>query len=263
MAFVTSGSAEIYYEVYQTGDRPWLVFAHGAGGNAAIWWQQAPFFYQWYNVMVFDHRTFGRSTCPPEDFHTKYYAGDLQAILDAEGIGKASLVCQSMGGRTGLWFALKHPERVGALVMSHTIGNIYTEGIRTARLAANTSRPTPQGPFDGWAFAQDFPAKNLAGAHLYNSLSRFNVNVDRERLGYFDPETNITPEMLQDFCIPTLFVTAQKDVVLPPEILRMAAAYVPGCEVVDLGDAGHSSYFEIPEQFNNLVRTFLQKVEEA
>ena len=263
MAFVTSGSAQIYYEVYQTGDRPWLAFAHGAGGNAAIWWQQVPFFYQWYNVMVFDHRTFGRSTCTPEDFDTKHYAGDLQAILDAAGIEQAALVCQSMGGRTGLWFALNHPERVRALVMSHTIGNIYTEEIRAARLAANATRPTPQGPFDHWAFAQDFPAKNPAGAHLYNSLSRFNVHVDRDRLGYFNPETNITPEMLKDFRIPTLFVTGQKDVVLPPAIVHMAAACVPGCELVDLRDVGHSSYFEMPEQFNNLVRTFLQKVEKA
>lgn len=211
--------------------------------------------------MVFDHRTFGRSTCPPDAFHTKYYAGDLQAILDAEGIDKASLVCQSMGGRTGLWFALKHPDRADALVMSHTIGNIYTESIRTARLAANDARPEPQGPFDGWAYAQDFPAKNLAGAHLYNSISRFNVNVDRSRLGYFDPETNITPKALQDFRIPTLFVTAQHDVILPPDIVHMAAAVVPGGEVVDLGDAGHSSYFEIPDRFNKLVRDFLLKVE--
>jgi pimeloyl-ACP methyl ester carboxylesterase len=36
---------------------------------------------------------------------------------------------------------------------------------------------------------------------------------------------------------------------------------VPGCEVVDLGDAGHSSYFEIPHQFNDVVQAFLKKVE--
>jgi pimeloyl-ACP methyl ester carboxylesterase len=74
---------------------------------------------------------------------------------------------------------------------------------------------------------------------------------------------NITAEALQNFRIPTLFVTAQKDVILPPDIVHMAAALVPGCDVIDLGDAGHSSYFEIPERFNDVVRTFLINAENA
>jgi 3-oxoadipate enol-lactonase len=259
MAYVTSGSATIYYECYQNGERPWLVFAHGAGGNATIWWQQIPFFYEWYNIVTFDHRTFARSTCPPDDFHSKYFAGDLQAILDQEKIDRASLVCQSMGGRTGLQFALANPQRVDALVMSHTIGTIFTVAIQQARLAANAARPAPQGPFSGSAFAADFPDKNAAAAYLYNGLSNFNVNFDRRKLQPFDPETRVTPEMLQDFHVPTLFVTAQHDMTIPPDAVRMAADLVPNAELVNMGDAGHSSYFEMPQRFNQVVLEFLQR----
>ena len=42
MSTVQSHDAEIHYERY--GDGPALVFAHGAGGNAASWWQQVPRF---------------------------------------------------------------------------------------------------------------------------------------------------------------------------------------------------------------------------
>jgi 3-oxoadipate enol-lactonase len=259
MAYVTSGSATIYYESYRNGNRSWIVFAHGAGGNATIWWQQIPFFYEWYNIVTFDHRTFARSACPPDDFHTKHFAGDLRAILDQEGIERTALVCQSMGGRTGLQFALESPQRVDALVMSHTIGTIFTEAIQQARQAANAARPTPQGPFSGSAFAPDFPAKNAAAAYLYNSLSSFNVNFDRGKLLPFDPETRVTPEQLQDFRVPTLFITAQHDMTIPPDAVRMAADLLPNAEFVDMGDAGHSSYFENPQRFNQVVREFLQR----
>ncbi len=32
------GDTELYYEV--TGDGPWMVMAHGGGGNRIQWWQQ-------------------------------------------------------------------------------------------------------------------------------------------------------------------------------------------------------------------------------
>ena len=38
MPHVDATRARIYYEVH--GDGPAIVFAHGAGGNAASWWQQ-------------------------------------------------------------------------------------------------------------------------------------------------------------------------------------------------------------------------------
>jgi hypothetical protein len=40
VAAVNSSGVDIHYDVYADGERPWLVFAHGAGGNAACWWQQ-------------------------------------------------------------------------------------------------------------------------------------------------------------------------------------------------------------------------------
>jgi 3-oxoadipate enol-lactonase len=69
----------------------------------------------------------------------------------------------------------------------------------------------------------------------------------------------VTPEMLQDFHVPTLFVTAQHDMTIPPDAVRMAADLVPNAELVNMGDAGHSSYFEMPQRFNQVVLEFLQR----
>ena len=39
----------------------------------------------------------------------------------------------------------------------------------------------------------------------------------------------------------------------------LAAEIVPGAQVKVLGDAGHSSYFESPELFNETVSHFLEE----
>ena len=116
MATIESHGATISYEVHGSG--PAIVFAHGAGGNTLSWWQQVPFFARNYRVVLFDHRGFGRLRCPSTLMPPRFFPADLTAILNAEGMTSAALVCQSMGGYTGLPFALAHPERVSALVLS-------------------------------------------------------------------------------------------------------------------------------------------------
>ena len=112
MSFVTNKGVDIHYDVYRgegEKSRPWLTFAHGAGGNAASWWQQVPYFFDDYDIATFDHRAFGRSRCRDEDFDPDLFVDDLRRVLDAEDIPRTALCCQSMGGRTGLDFAFKSP----------------------------------------------------------------------------------------------------------------------------------------------------------
>ena len=168
MATVRSGEAELYYEVH--GDGPALVFAHGRGGNAAIWWQQVPHFARTHKVIVFDHRMFGRSVGGEEAFNPPQMAADLLAILDAEGVERAAIVAQSMGGWTGLNTALRHPERVRCLVMTATYGGLRSPALegKLAELTLGAGAP----PISTRALALDFPAREPALALLYAHVSR-------------------------------------------------------------------------------------------
>jgi 3-oxoadipate enol-lactonase len=260
MAMVRSGAVDIHYDLYKNGERTWIVFVHGAGGNAASWWQQVPYFYERFNIVTFDHRAFGRSRCPVEEFGVEHFASDLRAVIDAAGIERAVLVCQSMGGRTGLKFALESPERATALVMSHTIGGLTTDAIVAAREALD--RPDPSRPFGSWAVALDYPEINVARSHLYNCITALNVDfekIGRARLSS-DANNPIGPEDLEGFEVPTLFITADKDMVVAPRAVEIGASLVPGASLVNLGEAGHSSYFEMAGAFNGAVENFLDEV---
>lgn len=261
MALIEATHAHIYYERY--GDGPPVIFAHGAGGNAASWWQQLPYFVERYTVIAFDHRMFGRSECAPSDFHGKYFADDLRRILDAEGIDRAALVCQSMGGWTGSRFALEAPDRVGALVMSHTPGCFTNEEVRARREEAfrQVDRNTmPPGRFAHWAVGERFHETDPRAAFLYTQISSLNYRVDRARLStLMSDEVLVELETISDYRTPTLFVTANGDRIFPPELIRAVATLVSGAEFDVLGDVGHSSYFESPERFNARVDQFFAK----
>ena len=60
----------------------------------------------------------------------------------------------------------------------------------------------------------------------------------------------VDTKSLTTYSVPTLFVTGDLDVLFPAEYIEALAATVPGAECVNLGQVGHSSYFETPEEFN-------------
>src|SRR6266446_872366 len=61
MATAELPGARVHYDVY--GEGPWLVFAHGAGGNRLSWWQQIPHFAARFRCVVYDQPGWGASTC--------------------------------------------------------------------------------------------------------------------------------------------------------------------------------------------------------
>ena len=86
------------------GAGPFLVFAHGLGGNHLSWWQQVPHFRDRYTCVTFSHRGFAPSSAPPGGPDPADYAGDLAALLDHLGARDVRIVAQSMGG----WSALEY-----------------------------------------------------------------------------------------------------------------------------------------------------------
>jgi 3-oxoadipate enol-lactonase len=252
MSRVRQADASIHYEVH--GDGPTLVFAHGAGGNGLSWWQQVPAFARAYRVLTFDHRGFGRSSC--EDFHPRYFADDLAAILDAEGIERVALVCQSMGGWTGLPFALRHPERVASLVLACTPGG-YVNAEVLASAAGVGERIAAAGIDHTPALSADFVRRRPDLRFLYDRIGELNTGVGLSAVSkLFDPEARVSADALRSLRAPVLMLSGSDDLLFPPETLRSVARDIPGARLEEIAGAGHSIYFELPERFNQLVAEF-------
>ena len=252
MATVQNEGASLYYEVH--GEGPAVVFAHGRGGNCASWWQQVPVFAQRYKVIVFDHRGFGRSRCDDKHFEAAYFPRDIAAILDAEKIGRAALVCQSMGGWGGLKLAVTRPERVAALVLANTPGGLDTPKA-TAAIQHIASGAIPPGTGQ---IGKSFVAGNPAGAYLARQISGLNSNFPRS-FNRLTSAKSVTLDELKGYAVPTLVLTSPEDVLFPPEIMEEVAQSIPGARLEVIPGVGHSTYFELPETFNRVVSGFLSE----
>ena len=102
----------------QSGDGPAIVLLHGLSATRRyVVMGSRVLERSGLRVIAYDARGHGRSGAPPvrDAYGYEQLAGDLEAMLDAVGVGRAVLAGASMGAHTAARFALRHPERVSAL----------------------------------------------------------------------------------------------------------------------------------------------------
>lgn len=256
MPYAERSDARLYYEIY--GDSgPALIFAHGAGGNAASWWQQVMAFSGSYRCAVFDHRGFARSDCPPDAQRLELFEGDLIAIMDAAGIETARIICQSMGGWTGVRAAVKHPDRIDAVLLCNTPGAVSIQATmdNLPKLAAQVGKGG--GGLGGVAISREFAERWPEGALLYQQISNFNPG----RIPDFSaPSAYVTAEQCVASGVPFWVLASDLDPLFPDDMLKKVAEAL-GAEYRHVAGAGHSTYFEMPDAFNAILRDFLEATE--
>ena len=255
MPSVQSHNTSIYYEVY--GNGPVLVFGHGAGGNVLSWFQQVPEFSRTYKVIVFDHRGWGRSFCDPAYVHAAYFADDLRQILDTEGVRHAAIVGHSLGTWTGLRAAIEYPDRVNCLVLSGDTGGVLTP---TMVQAMREFASGLVGKAHWWErlVSPSFREREPALAFLHDQIQALNPPLDAAKMEQ-TLDLQVRTEELVGYDIPTLLLVGELDSLLPPEVLRGAAAVIPGLKIYNFENAGNSPHFEAPCVFNQVVREFIEQ----
>jgi len=254
----------VYYDVYGSG--PALVFAHGLGGNHLSWWQQVAHFGTRYTCVSFAHRGFAPSGPVPGASAPDAYADDLAALIAELGLKDVRLVAQSMGGWTCLEYALRHPDKVKALVLACTSGAIDpagAAGFGKAAFEAWTKRAGEQNAAmeahgvlaaGGERFAREQPALAL----LYRQIYQLNPDAFRAAVrGRIRATRNQPSSLLAKLPFPVLFLNGEEDTVFPSPAGPGLAQCAPQGRHVSVPKAGHSVYFERAAEFNRIVEEFL------
>jgi 3-oxoadipate enol-lactonase len=251
MPFVEVPGATLYYEVHGAG--PWLVFAHGAGGNHLSWWQQIPAFAGRFRCLIYDQRGWGRSACRGAPDPASL-APDLVALLDHLEAEEAALVGQSMGGWAVLGCALSSPGRISHLVLTSTLAGLADAAV-TAMLVRQIELGASQ-PIDGRAaLAADFPARDPVRTFLFEQIAALNPPLTAEVLrALVALRYRVEPAALR---VPVCFIAGERDRLFPLDLVRQAHAKLPGAELIVVPEAGHSVYFERPREFNRTLAACL------
>ena len=120
MPFAHHGDIAIHYEVEGSG--PPLLLHHGLTGSGQRWRDEGyvAALCDRFTVILPDVRGHGQSSKPhdPAAYDRFARAGDMLAVLAAEGIERAFVWGHSLGGLVGFTLGRYHPDRVHGLVLT-------------------------------------------------------------------------------------------------------------------------------------------------
>ena len=113
----TVNGVRLYYEEHGSGAP--IVCIHGAGSSAIAWAGAAKALARFGRVITYDRRGCGRSErpVPYERTSVAEQTDDAAALIDALAAAPAVVIGRSYGGTMAIDLAIRHPDRVRALVL--------------------------------------------------------------------------------------------------------------------------------------------------
>ena len=121
---------DIFYREAGPKDAPAILLLHGFPTSSHMFRDLIPALADRYHVVAPDYPGYGHSSAPPVG-EFEYTFDNLAKVIDAfvgqVGLGRYALYVQDYGAPVGYRLAVRHPERVTALIVQN--GNAYDEGL--------------------------------------------------------------------------------------------------------------------------------------
>jgi pimeloyl-ACP methyl ester carboxylesterase len=241
-----------------------LLFLHGVGGSHAVWDNQIPYFSaRGHRATAWDQPGYGgRPLVEPYDLEA--IAAALRREIEALGAGPVVLVGHSMGGFVAQEGYARFPQLIKALVLCFTSAAFGGTGSEFARqFVAARIGPLDEGKSMADIAARLMPtmrgAKSIPGGieHAERVMAAVPAATYRKAvqlLTSFDRRAQ-----LPGIRVPTLLVAGSDDRTAPASVMERMAAKIPGAEFVTLAGCGHLGPMDQPEEFNVVLRDFLER----
>jgi len=241
-----------------------LVFLHGLGGGHAAWKDQLPYFGTCgYRAVAWDQPGYGASPMvDPYDF--EHVAGALRRLLEQLGGPPAVLVGHSMGGFVAQEAYGRYPHLVKALVLAFTSPAFGGAGGEFQRqFIASRIAPLDEGKTMADIAARLMPtmrgARSKAGGLEHAERVMANVPAATYRKAAALLTTFDRRELLPRIAVPTLVLAGADDRTAPASVMQRMAHLIPGAEHAVLPDCGHLGPMDQPDEFNQALRSFLER----
>jgi pimeloyl-ACP methyl ester esterase len=268
MPFIkTSVDVNIYYE--EAGEGRPLVMLHGWSGSGGVWRFQQEMA-AGCRLILPDLRGHGRSTAPPGGYLLADLADDIVSLFEQLVLTDAVLFGWSLGSQVALAAFPKLKERLAGLVLvgatprfTATAGYPYglpATALRGMGLRLSKTFNRTMGEFFRGMFAE--------GELSHEQEERINREITLEG-GLPEPAVaHATLDILASTDIreklpaidrPVLLIHGSADTICPPSVARYLAERLPDARLVMLDGAGHAPFLSRPDEFNAILRKFLQE----
>jgi len=253
-------SVELAHQAF--GDGPPIVILHGLLGSARNWTTIARRLAESHRVVALDLRNHGGSPWADEMTY-EAMADDVHAVMAREGLGSATLIGHSMGGKVAMHLTLCHPEQIARLVVvdiapvayAHSFAH-YIEAMRRIDLARMSRRADVERELH--RSIDDVVVGNFLLQNLVRDEQGLAWRANLEALGANEDAILGFPEPGgRSFFGPTLVMAGEHSPYVRREHRRPIKQMFPEAMIMTIRGAGHWVHAERTDEFLATVKSFL------
>jgi pimeloyl-ACP methyl ester carboxylesterase len=252
---------QLYCQEY--GDGSPVIILHGLLGASGNWHTLSrTVFADHFHVYALDLRNHGRS---PHNgvFDYPSMVGDVVAFMDARSLAQAAVLGHSMGGKVGMWLALRHADRVRRLISADMAPRAYPphhmhllNSLRSIDLEQYDSR----GAIDESLAVkiESLPVRQFLLKNLHSDgEGRYSWKMNLDAIYRNYPRINEGIQTSGRFEKPALFIKGGKSSYITDQDRPQIESLFPNARFAELPAAGHWLHAEAPREFASLVVDFL------
>ena len=238
-----------------------VILLHGYTDSRRSWDLVLPRLPPRYRVFAISQRGHGASSVPLQGYRVADFSADVKAFLDAKHIDGAIIVGHSMGSMVAQQFAIDHPTRVQALVLTGAffvrpghpvLVEFWEQAVSRlpddvpAEFVVDFQRSTVTKPL-----AEDFfqtvvgESRRLPGRVWRDAFREFLV-------------TDLTAGV-GTITSPTLLIWGDQDAFSVKQDQDALVANIRGAKLLTYEGIGHAANWEVPERFAGDLIAFLDR----
>lgn len=239
-----------------------LIILHGLFGMLDNWFTLGKNFAEHFSVYLIDQRNHGLSP-HIDEWHYKVMSDDLLEFFDDHKIQKANIIGHSMGGKTAMYFAGEHSERVNKLMVVDIAPRFYPlhhDSVLAALLSVDIENLKSRNEADEVLskYISDFGVKqfllkNLARKENDNTKFEWKFNLPVIAGNIHEIGAAIT----RGSDVSTLFIRGENSDYISEADQTEIKKMFPDSEIITI-DSGHWIHAEKPEEFYHSTLKFLQ-----
>ena len=262
MPTTTRDGVRLHYELHGDGGDP-LLLVMGLGGPLEFWEFQTPVLSRTHRVCVYDNRGVGRSDKPAGPYDVRTLADDAVAVMDACGFDRAHVLGLSMGGMIAQELAIRHSDRVGALILAAT----YAKPDDNVRATAQTTGFDPKSIdpkqlfklMMGLILTPEFIARERDWLRATRERILANLSVEGFLAQMAATMAHDATAELGRVAAPTLVMKPAADALIPTRASDELAGLIPDAALVTFEHASHGFNVEQADKFNRVALDFFSR----
>jgi pimeloyl-ACP methyl ester carboxylesterase len=253
---------------FNSPDKDWVIFIHGAGGSSSIWFQQIKSYQEEFNVLLMDLRGHGKSKemstmkkYYKEKYSFKTVSRDVLEVVHSQNIEQAHFVGVSLGTIIIRTIAEMEPEIVKSSVMCGAITRLDIRSRVLVWLGHTFKRVVPfiwLYKLFAWVI---MPKKNHEESRSLFVEDAKNL-AKKEFMKWFRLTYDVNPLLRyfkeKEMDAPTLYIMGEEDHMFLPPVRKMVQDFErSSLEIVE--GSGHVVNVDMPEEFNRISIRFLRQ----